>query len=83
MISAAASASPELPVKSPAQLLAAVAARTGPPPPLTGTVVETASLGIPQLPGPGNQNSAVSLLAGSQRCGSGTRTRPTSGWRCR
>jgi outer membrane lipoprotein-sorting protein len=65
LISAAASASPELPVKTPAQLLAALAARTGPPPPLTGTVVESAALGIPQLPELGNQNSAVSLLAGS------------------
>ena len=65
LISAAASASPELPVKTPAQLLAALAARTGPPPPLTGTVVESAALGIPQLPQLGNQNSAVSLLAGS------------------
>jgi outer membrane lipoprotein-sorting protein len=65
LISAAASASPELPAKTPAQLLAAVAARTGPPPPFTGTVVESASLGIPQLPELGNQNSAVSLLAGS------------------
>ena len=46
LISAAASASPELPAKTPAQLLAALAARTGPPPPLTGTVVESASLGI-------------------------------------
>jgi outer membrane lipoprotein-sorting protein len=65
LISAAASASPELPAKTPAQLLAGLAARTGPPPPLTGTVVETAALGIPQLPELGNQNSAVSLLAGS------------------
>lgn len=65
LISAAASASPELPAKTPAQLLAALAARTGPPPPLTGTVVESAALGIPQLPELGNQNSAVSLLAGS------------------
>jgi len=65
LISAAASASPELPARTPAQLLAALAARTGPPPPLTGTVVETASLGIPQLPELGNQNSPVSLLAGS------------------
>ncbi len=65
LISAAASASPELPVKTPAQLLAALAARTGPPPPLTGTVVESAALGIPQLPQLGNQNSPVSLLAGS------------------
>jgi outer membrane lipoprotein-sorting protein len=65
LISAAASASPELPARTPAQLLAALAARTGPPPPLTGTVVESASLGIPQLPELSNQNSAVSLLAGS------------------
>lgn len=65
LISAAASASPELPAKSPAQLLAGLASRTGPPPPLTGTVVETALLGIPQLPELSNQNSAVSLLAGS------------------
>lgn len=65
LISAAASASPELPAKTPAQLLTALAARTGPPPPLTGTVVESAALGIPQLPELGNQNSAVSLLAGS------------------
>jgi len=65
LISSAASASPELPAKSPAQLLAGLAARTGPPPPLTGTVVESASLGIPQLPELSNQNSAVSLLAGS------------------
>ncbi len=65
LISAAASASPELPVKTPAQLLAALAARTGPPPPLTGTVVESAALGIPQLPQLGNQNSPVSLLSGS------------------
>ncbi len=65
LISAAAAASPELPAKTPAQLLAGLATRTGPPPPLTGTVVETAALGIPQLPQLGNQNSAVSLLAGS------------------
>lgn len=65
LISAAASASPELPAKTPAQLLAALAARTGPPPALTGTVVETAALGIPQLPELSNQNSPVSLLAGS------------------
>jgi outer membrane lipoprotein-sorting protein len=64
MISVA-QASPELPLRTPAQLLAAVAGRTSPPPPLTGTVVETASLGIPQLPGISDQNSPVSLLAGS------------------
>jgi outer membrane lipoprotein-sorting protein len=64
MISTA-QASPELPLRTPAQLLAAVAGRTTPPPALTGTVVETAALGLPQLPGGSNPNSATSLLAGS------------------
>jgi outer membrane lipoprotein-sorting protein len=64
MISVA-QASPELPAKTPAQLLAAVAGHSGPPPALTGTVVETASLGIPQLPGSGDPMSITSLLSGS------------------
>ena len=64
MISSA-QASPELPLRTPAQLLASVAGRTAPLPALTGTVVETASLGIPQLPGTSDQNSTMALLAGS------------------
>ena len=64
MISAA-QASPELPLRTPAQLLASVAGRTAPLPALTGTVVETASLGIPQLPGTSNPNSITALMAGS------------------
>ncbi len=64
MISSA-QASPELPLRTPAQLLASVAGRAAPLPALTGTVVETASLGIPQLPGTGNPNSMTALLAGS------------------
>jgi outer membrane lipoprotein-sorting protein len=60
-----AQASPELPLRTPAQLLASVAGQDAPPPALTGTVVETASLGLPQLPGASNQNSVTSLLAGS------------------
>jgi outer membrane lipoprotein-sorting protein len=59
-----AQASPELPARSAAQLLAAVA-RPASLPPLTGTVVETAALGVPQLPGAGNPTSITSLLAGS------------------
>jgi len=59
-----AQAAPALPPRTPAQLLAAVAGR-GNVPPLTGTVVETASLGIPQLPGSANPTSITSLLAGS------------------
>ena len=64
MISTA-QASPELPVRTPAQLLASVAGRNAPLPALTGTVVETASLGLPQLPGSADPNSITALLAGS------------------
>ncbi len=64
MISSA-QASPELPLRTPAQLLASVAGRDAPLPALTGTVVETASLGIPQLPGTSNPDSITALLAGS------------------
>src|SRR5215469_16515246 len=60
-----AQAAPALPDRTPAQLLAAVAGDHTAPPPLTGTVVETASLGIPQLPGNENPTSLTSLLAGS------------------
>src|SRR6516225_8961555 len=60
-----AQAAPALPPRTPAQLLAAVAGDGGSIPPLTGTVVETAALGIPQLPGSQNPNSITSLLAGS------------------
>jgi outer membrane lipoprotein-sorting protein len=59
-----AAAAPVLPAKTPAQLLADVAA-THKVPPLTGTVVETTSLGLPQLPRAGNQTSLSSLLTGS------------------
>ena len=60
----AAQAAPDLPAKSPAQLLATIGAEHKVPP-LTGTVVETASLGLPQLPQTGNQSSPESLLTGS------------------
>jgi len=60
-----AQAAPVLAPRTPAQLLAAVAGDHSPPPPLTGTVVETASLGVPQLPGDQNPTSITSLLAGS------------------
>jgi outer membrane lipoprotein-sorting protein len=60
-----AQAAPALPPRTPAQLLAAIAGDTSNLPPLTGTVVETASLGIPQLPGAENPASLTSLLAGS------------------
>ena len=60
----AAQASPNLPSRTPAQLLASVSTDAKVPP-MTGTVVETASLGLPQLPQTGNATSVTSLLTGS------------------
>ena len=60
----AAQASPDLPARTPAQLLASLSTDAKVPP-LTGTVVETASLGLPQLPQTGSQTSPTSLLTGS------------------
>jgi outer membrane lipoprotein-sorting protein len=61
-----AQAAPVLPARTPAQLLAEVAG-TSTVPPLTGTVVETASLGLPSLPDTGGSSatSPTSLLTGS------------------
>ncbi len=58
-----AQAAPGLPARSPAQLLAEVADSTTPP--LTGTVLQTASFGLPALPATGNPTSLSSLLTGS------------------
>lgn len=58
-----AQASPSLPAKTPAQLLADVAAQSHVPA-FTGSVAETTSLGLPQLPGSSNQTSLISLLTG-------------------
>jgi outer membrane lipoprotein-sorting protein len=60
----AAQATPDLPSKTPAQLLASLSSDAKVPP-LTGTVVETASLGLPQLPQMANSSSTLSLLTGS------------------
>ena len=59
-----AQASPVLPVKTPGQLLAEIN-QDQKVPPLTGTVVETTSLGLPQLPQAANPTSLSSLLTGS------------------
>jgi outer membrane lipoprotein-sorting protein len=59
-----ASAAPSLPAKTPAQLLSALASKPATPP-LTGTVVETSSLGLPSLPGTSDPTSIASLLTGS------------------
>ncbi len=63
MISVA-SAAPSLPAKTSAQLLTALAAKPHTPP-LTGTVVETSSLGLPSLPGTSDPTSIAALLTGS------------------
>jgi outer membrane lipoprotein-sorting protein len=61
----AAQASPDLPAETPAQLLASVSSDQKVPP-MTGTVVETASLGLPRLPAQAtNPTSLTSLLTGS------------------
>jgi outer membrane lipoprotein-sorting protein len=60
----AAQAAPDLAARTPAQLLASISSDAKVPP-LTGTVVETASLGLPRLPQTGNQSSPTSLLTGS------------------
>jgi outer membrane lipoprotein-sorting protein len=60
----AAEASPSLPARTPAQLLAEVS-QDAKLPPMTGTVVETTSLGLPQLPDASNTSSLSSLLTGS------------------
>jgi len=59
-----AQASPALPARTPAQLLAEISGDAQVPP-LTGTVVETSSLGLPQLPQAGNPTSITSLITGS------------------
>ena len=62
-IGGGAQAAPRLPARSTAQLLAAV---DGPaPPPMTGVVRQTASLGLPDLPGSSDPLSPLSLLSGS------------------
>jgi outer membrane lipoprotein-sorting protein len=56
---AAGSDHPSLPAQSATQLLAAMA--TAPAPQLSGTVVETARLGLPQLPSTGASDASLNL----------------------
>jgi hypothetical protein len=63
-VATAAAASPSLPARTPAQLLTALATHAGSPPPLSGQLVATADLGIPQLPGQESPSSVLSLLTG-------------------
>jgi outer membrane lipoprotein-sorting protein len=59
-----AQAAPNLPARTPAQLLAEVSSDASLPP-LTGTMVEATSLGLPQLPQAGNPTSLSALITGS------------------
>jgi len=59
-----AEAAPTLPARTPAQLLAEVSTDASLPP-LTGTMVESTSLGLPQLPQVGGATSLSSMLTGS------------------
>lgn len=65
-----AAAAPRLPARSAGQLLAAVTRDTVPP--LSGTISETASLGLPALPGTGALGSASALGPASWLAGSHT-----------
>jgi outer membrane lipoprotein-sorting protein len=58
-----ADASPSLPAKTAGALLADLASAQ--PRPLSGTVVETARLGLPAVPGQDSSTSALALLTGS------------------
>jgi outer membrane lipoprotein-sorting protein len=60
----AAQATPNLPARTPAQLLAELSSDAALPP-LTGTMVEATSLGLPQLPQAGSPTSLSSLITGS------------------
>jgi len=64
MTTAGAQAAPVLPPRSAAQLLTDVATSAGPGP-MTGTISETANLGLPALPGSDSPSSAYSLLSGT------------------
>jgi len=61
--SAAAGAAPALPARTAADLLVAVGGAH--PQPFSGTVVETASLGLPSLPSSASTSSWTDLLSGS------------------
>jgi len=62
---AGAPATPRLPARTTAQLLAAVGGPSALPPAMSGVVQETASLGLPDLPGSSDPLSPLSLLSGT------------------
>lgn len=64
-ITSTAAAAPALPARTPAQFLATVIGEHTAPPPMTGTIAETVSLGFPKLPDTGDPDSITSLLTSS------------------
>jgi outer membrane lipoprotein-sorting protein len=58
-------ATPALPARTTAQLLAAVGSPAAVPPAMTAVVQENASLGLPDLPGADDPLSGLSMLSGS------------------
>jgi outer membrane lipoprotein-sorting protein len=60
-----AQAAPALPARTPAQLIAAIAATKSAPSSLSGTITWNAALGLPELPSTGGPTSITSLLTGS------------------
>jgi hypothetical protein len=64
-VATAAAASPSLPPRTPAQLLTDLATEASSPTPMSGQLVVSADLGIPQLPGQDSPSSILSLLTGS------------------
>jgi outer membrane lipoprotein-sorting protein len=62
---AGAQTTPRLPARTTAQLLAAAGRPAAAPPAMTAVVQETASLGLPQLPGSSDPLSPLSLLSGT------------------
>jgi len=58
-------ATPALPARTTAQLLAAVRSPAAVPPAMTAVVQENASLGLPDLPGSDDPLSGLSMLSGS------------------
>ena len=62
---AGAQATPRLPARTTAQLIAAVDHPGAVPPAMTAVIQETASLGLPDLPGTSDPLSPLSLLSGS------------------
>jgi outer membrane lipoprotein-sorting protein len=60
-----ASAAPSLPARTPAQLIAAIAASKSAPSAFSGVIVTNSALGLPDLPGEGSGMPISSLLTGS------------------